>query len=121
MKIASVSCANGLGHLNRSIRILNAIVDCVTAAQIHLFCDKSGVEQIVRWKEYTVLQQQCTLTTVPVTLPGRWNQSMELNRVWLSAWHTSMRDWNLQEFDLVISDNLVEPLLYSDRVALIGS
>src|SRR5688572_15472525 len=121
MKIAAVSCANGLGHLKRSIRILNAIADRVPAAQIHLFCDKAGVEQILRWNEYIVLQQRCTLTTVPVTLPGRWAQSLELNQIWLSAWHTSMRDWNLQEFDVVISDNFVESLLYSDRVVLVGS
>src|SRR5688572_2769575 len=114
MKIAAVSCANGLGHLKRSIRILNAAVDRFSPAAITLFCDRSGVEQIVGWNEYIVLQQRCTVNTIPVTLPGRWKQSLELNRVWLSDWHTSMRDWKLQEFDFVISDNFVEPLLYSD-------
>jgi|SRR5688572_25706515 len=121
MKIAAVSCANGLGHLKRSIRILNAVVDRFSPAAITLFCDRSGVEQIVRWNEYIVLQERCALNTVPVTLPGRWKETLELNRVWLSDWHTSMRDWNLPAFDFVISDNFVEPLLYSDRVALIGS
>jgi len=54
-------------------------------------------------------------------LPVRWNLNPEYYGEWLLDWHRTIRSWNLEDFDYVLSDNLVEPLLYSERVTLCGS
>ena len=121
MKVALVSCANGFGHLKRSIRILHPLIDRSPIKAVTLFCDERAGQEIDRWREYLLVRERCSLRIVPVSLPVRWNPNREYYGEWLLNWHTTMRTWRLEDFDYVLSDNLVEPLLYSDRVTLSGS
>jgi hypothetical protein len=74
-----------------------------------------------RWSEYRRFRQPLDAEVVPVSVPIRWSANEGYYGDWLWTWHTIISTWKLPRFDYVLSDNLVEPLLYADRVILSGS
>ena len=121
MKVAAVCCANGFGHSKRVIRILNHLVNRFPVESITFFYDARGFRAFDDWEEYVRLCEQCKVKIVDAWLPVRWNLNPDYYGDWLLNWHATMRGWDLGNFDFVLSDNLVEPLLYSNRAALCGS
>lgn len=121
MKLALVSCANGFGHLKRLIRILDQLIDRAPVKAVTLFCDAHAAQEINKWREYLLVRERCAIDVVPVWSPMRWDQNQEYYGEWVLDWHSTIPSWRLEDFDFVLSDNLVEPLLYSERVTLVGS
>ena len=118
VKLAIIVCANGLGHLKRSMRIVSRLCHRISDLRVALFCEPWQIEVLESWRLHW---QASHVTPVPVSLPVRWDPDREYYGEWLLDWHAVMSNWNLSDFDYVLSDNLVEPLVYTDRVTLSGS
>jgi hypothetical protein len=118
MKLAVIVCANGLGHLKRSMRIVSRLADRISDLRVALFCEPWQLEILKGWRHRW---QASGVTPVAASLPVRWDPDREYYGEWLLHWHAAMSTWNLADFDHVLSDNLVEPLVYADRVTLSGS
>jgi len=121
MKVAVIACANGLGHVKRLIRIINRLADRTSDFKATLFCEPWQKVSLESWSEYRRFRKRPDVEIVPVSLPIRWNSDQGYYGDWLWMWHTIISTWELPRFDYVLSDNLVEPLLYADRVILSGS
>jgi len=121
LKVAAVCCANGFGHSKRLIRILNHLVVRSPVKAITFFCDARRFREFDNWQEFVSLRERCAVELVDAWLPVRWNPNPDYYGEWLLNWHTTIRSWGLRNYDYVLSDNLVEPLLYSERATLCGS
>ena len=88
---------------------------------VAVFCDTHTSKELSKWREFLLLRERCALEVAAVSLPLRWNPNAEYYGEWLLTWHRAIPSWGLQNFDYVLSDNLVEPLFYSKHVILIGS
>jgi len=121
MKLAVISCGNGLGHIKRLLRIVNRLADRISGFKATLFCEPWQMEALERWSEYRRFRQPLDAEVVPVSVPLRWSPNEGYYDDWLWMWHPIISTWKLSSFDYVLSDNLVEPLLYTDRVILSGS
>ena len=121
MNLAVVSCANGLGHLKRVVRLVITLIDRLHVESLTLFCEPEDSKQIENWDKYFRLKERRNFALVPVQLPMKWSPDANSYGEWLTSWHTIMSSWRLKNYDAVLSDNLVEPLLYSNHVVLSGS
>ena len=121
VNLAVVSCANGLGHLKRVVRLVITLIDRLHVESLTLFCEPEDSKQIENWDKYFRLKERRNFTLVPVQLPMKWSPEADFYGEWLTSWHTVMSSWRLKNFDAVLSDNLVEPLFYSNHVVLSGS
>jgi hypothetical protein len=121
VKLAVISCGNGLGHIKRVLRIVNCLADHISDLEATLFCEPWQMGSLKRWSEYCRFHKRLDAEVVPVSIPIRWSPNEGYYDDWLWKWHTIISTWELSSFDCVLSDNLVEPLLYADRVILSGS
>ncbi|MBA7527728.1 hypothetical protein ES705_19906 [subsurface metagenome] len=120
-RIALIACANGLGHVKRLIKIVNRLAECIPNAKPTLYCESWQVRSLEGWGEYRRFCTRLNAQIVPVSIPIRWASNPDYYSGWLIEWHKSISAWELPQFDYILSDNLIEPLLYSNRVVLIGS
>lgn len=120
MRLALICCANGLGHIKRIAKVTRHVLDRLQVHSVTLFCEEYPLSELSQWQDY-VETNRVHINVINVALPLRWRLQREDYDGWLLNWHRTMRDWDLRSFDHVLSDNLVEPLLYTDRVTLIGS
>jgi hypothetical protein len=122
LRVALIYCGNGLGHAKRSVRILNRLLEQQSAIRsVVIFCDTNTSKELSKWRQIFLLRDRCALEVAAVSVPLRWNPNADYYSEWLLTWHRAIPSWDLQNFDYVLSDNLVEPLFYSKRVILIGS
>ncbi|MBI2890112.1 MAG: hypothetical protein HYY13_04930 [Nitrospirae bacterium] len=121
MKIAAVACGNGLGHVKRLIRVLGRVRSLEPAGRVHLFCERWQTEALAAWAEYRALLSWDGARVEFVRLPVRWAADASFYGDWVLTWHRELAGLGLDRFDLVVSDNLHEPLLYCERVVLSGS
>ncbi|MFC1979173.1 hypothetical protein ACFLVP_04215 [Chloroflexota bacterium] len=121
MRIGLIACSNGLGHIKRLIKIVNRLANYIPNAKLALYCEPWQVESLQGWGEYDLLCSGFSIQVIPFKIPVRWHANGNHYSEWLTNWHKDISEWNLSQYDYILSDNLVEPLLYNDRAILIGS
>ena len=121
MRIGLVACAHGLGHIKRLIKITNRLAEYMPNAGLTLYCEPWQVRSLEDWSEYRRFFTKHNAQVVPVSIPMRWNPNPSYYSGWLMEWHKTIADWELPRFDYILSDNLIEPLFYSNKVILTGS
>jgi hypothetical protein len=121
MKIAFIACGNGLGHIKRVIKICNEIYKHSKKIQITLFCESWQLAFLEKWTDFLMFKEQNNSIIKQVSIPIKWNSDPSFFGPWLLDWHKTISSWNLQQYDHVVSDNLIEPILYSNKLTLSGS
>ena len=121
MRLALITCANGLGHIKRLTKITRHLLERLPIQSVTFFCEEYALRELKSWHDFIYIADRVAVKMVNAALPLRWHLQQESYGEWLLKWHRTMLDWDLESFDHVLSDNLVEPLLYTDRVTLIGS
>lgn len=121
MRIGLIACGHGLGHIKRLIKITNRLVSRIPDAGLTLYCEPWQVESLRDWSEFRLFHTRDNARIVSVNIPIRWSPNPDEYLGWLMEWHKGIPEWELGQFDFILSDNLVEPLLYNDNVILIGS
>ncbi len=121
MRIAIVACSNGLGHIKRILKILH----CLLSNNFYLRADLIFAHwQFKKLQNWIVLQEILKSPNVhyfEYNFPVIWNHDETYYGKWLVEWHKEIEQFNLDSYSLVLSDNLIEPLIYSDNCILIGS
>ncbi len=121
MNLAAIACANGLGHIKRLVKVCNRLCARVPALGVTLFCEGWQAEWLAGWPEFDWFGERPANRVNPVRLPLRWSPEPDYYGGWLTGWHHHIAAWGLERYDAVLSDNLVEPLLYAGQVTLSGS
>jgi hypothetical protein len=121
MRIGLIACANGLGHIKRIVKIANRLAKHIPNARLTLYCEPWQVKSLEDWSGYRYFCTRPDAQVVPVSIPMQWSPLSSYYSGWLMEWSKVISDWELSRFDYILSDNLVEPLLYSGKVILIGS
>ncbi len=107
--------------MKRLITILLRLAERVPGLEVRLFCEPWQLKQIEGWNSYQTLDERAVLTRCAVQLPLQWSADPRDYGDWLWRWHATFAAWDLATFDMVFSDNLIEPLVYTPRVILSGS
>lgn len=117
-------CANGLGHYRRVIGILSRVRETLPDLAIHIACEKWQKDAMQNWHRSRQLWQQNTRLFDRIMAPGvHWSvdaQNYQDGR--LLSWYKRvdrMPEW--ENADLILSDNLVAPLLHRPDTVLSGS
>jgi hypothetical protein len=120
-KIAVISCSNGLGHIKRQIVIVSNLLEQNDSIKIDFYCESWQLSIISDWDTLNNLKNNKSVHFKYKNLPLKWSDKESYYSEWLLNWHKSLASWNLQTYDLVITDNLIEPLYYTKSLLLIGS
>jgi hypothetical protein len=120
MKIAVIACSNGLGHIKRDIKIINN-VQALDTVKVDLFCESWQIEKLRKWENFVIFKNSKDSKIFRQKFPLKWNNLSDYYGEWLLDWHDTMNRWDLDQYDLIFSDNYIEPLLYSKNVLLGGS
>lgn len=121
MRVAVICCANGLGHTKRCVRVLRKLAQHTPTLEISLFGDPAIWERLQTWSDLRSLHKLVAPKITAAQLPLRWFVDERQYGKWMLEWYSAMASWRLDDFDQVISDNLVEPLAFTRRVTLMGS
>lgn len=121
MNIAVIVCANGLGHIKRIVKIINCLYEHSSGLKMTLFCESWQIRLLSNWIDFCHLLKNPEVKTVSVSIPVKWYSDQIHYGDWLCKWSRNISTWKLSSFDYVLSDNLVEPLLYAEQVILSGS
>jgi hypothetical protein len=109
--LAAVACGNGLGHLARQLRVLAELRRRRPDVAVTMHC--------AGWQVPHVERSGVGVSVVAGDFPVLWYEDGSRYGDWLLGWDAG---WDLDAFDLVWSDNLVEPLAHAGaRVVLSGS
>jgi len=120
MKIAVIACSNGLGHIKRDIKIINSI-QASDPVKVDLFCESWQIEKLNNWENLIHFKNSKDSRIFPQNFPLKWSNQSDYYGEWLCDWHNVMKRWDLDQYDLIFSDNYIEPLLYSKNILLGGS
>lgn len=115
-------CENGLGHLRRVAQVVGALLGRVVSLQVKIVCAPWQVAALHRWPAMKLLLTDARVTFDSTPMYPRWSDDPGyfLDERLLS-WHETLRPLELQRYNLVVSDNLVEVLCHAPNAVLMGS
>ncbi len=121
-RVAVIVCANGLGHFVRTLHIVSALLAREPAVHVTIMCADWQRAWLDGWPAMRPITVHPRAAFKAVALYPRWStQSAYFDDPELLTWHHSLAALQLDSYDLVVSDNLVETLLYHPRALLVGS
>lgn len=125
MTIAAIICPNGLGHFKSMVLLLKELSDSSDEVmQIDLFCCRWQYEAMIHDGEFSgFLNEKCKPVYAMEVCGVRWHKE---THAYTSG---NLMDWTgyinalyrLQNYDLVLSDNLVQTLSLRSDTILIAS
>lgn len=122
ISICVLVCANGLGHARRIIPVVHALLERTGGVRVTICCAAWQQAALQRWKLLRALTHHPRATFRTFDAYPRWSLDADYYRTsLLLEWHRSLRELELESYDLVVSDNLVEALIYQPRAMLMGS
>lgn len=121
-KIGILVCRNGLGHIRRILQIVDFLLSEEKKINIDIFFDFKQKELLCNWKIINKLEKNKNVKFFNFAPYPFWPINFNnLDTKKLLKWHKSIKELKLEKFDLVISDNLVEPIKYNKNTILSGS
>ena len=117
-KIAALACSNGLGHSRRVIAISAFLFKNGFNGTIDVFISKDAEKAFKNWSEFIFLKNQKSVKFINFYYPNL--QSEKFDRL-------DQKNWNkiylpdLNKYDLVWSDNILQILKYRPDAILTGS
>lgn len=120
-RIGALVCRNGLGHIKRTLVVANAM-----AHEDDVFwevvCREDQVNRLEEWPVLSSIRKTGRIRFHFLDTYVRWSEDLEYYRGdRLLRWHRILKRMNLESYDLLISDNLVEALTYRPDAVLMGS
>ncbi|MFA5295598.1 MAG: hypothetical protein WC382_08795 [Methanoregulaceae archaeon] len=89
--------------------------------KVDLFCEGWQIEKLNTWEDLLRCKNSENSEIFRQNFPLKWSNQSDYYGEWLLNLHDAMDGWDLDHYDLILSDNYVEPLLYSKNVLLCGS
>lgn len=120
-RICVLVCRNGLGHFRRIVTIVHALNKRGPLCRVDVVCARWQVEQLTDWPALKTLTAQAGTTFIFLDLYPCWHDAAASPDRRLLTWHEWLRPLGLDQYDLVVSDNLVEALYYQPETVLSGS
>ena len=116
-KIAVIACSNGLGHIRRLILILSFLIKNEIKHEIHFFCSEKKLNLIKNWDEASILINS-GVNIHDFEYPMDQNDSDErlVDKNWFD-----IELPNLDDYDLVWTDNISQVLEVRDDAIMSGS
>jgi hypothetical protein len=121
--VLAVVCPNGLGHLRRTLTLLAALVRRTEIEKVIIACDGDALRRTA-WLTGEPQLAAISKVVTDVMVPGvRWSpRGRDLSWSALFGWEGRLaRVPELDEADLVLSDNLVGVLALRPDAVLLGS
>jgi hypothetical protein len=116
-----IACSNGLGHFKRVALVCDALLEIRPDADIDIVCRRWQIQRLESWPVLTRLER-ARVTFRELDTVVRWsNLTASSHADSLRTWSRALEGLGLDRFDVVVSDNLVEPLLYRSDSVLMGS
>lgn len=117
-----IVCKNGLGHIRRIVPLINEILSSYKNLEIHLFSSEKQLELLKNWKILKEIISCKNLKYHPFEPYPFWSENINiLNPKKLLDWDKALKKLKLENYDFIISDNLVEPIKYNKNTILSGS
>lgn len=115
-------CRNGLGHIRRIIQVVDFLLLKEKKINIEIFFDFKQKEMLKNWKIINKLEKNESVKFFNFSPYPFWSSNLkDLNPKKLLNWHKDLKKLNLEKFDLIISDNLIETIIYNKNTILSGS
>lgn len=122
MQLCLLICANGLGHARRAIQVVATLLETSGEVSATIACSSRQVDALVHWPILQRLKENPAARFLFLEPYPHWTlDSVYYRDNRLMTWHEKLKPLDLGSFDLVLSDNLVEPLHYQPRTILMGS
>jgi hypothetical protein len=121
VKIAFISCSNGLGHVKRLLKIVRAFLENNELYQIDLIFAGWQYKSLKNWSVWRELKACSRVKYIEGTFPVCWEMNECYYGEWLLKWHHNLSQYGLDRYNLVVSDNLIEPLVYTNNSVLLSS
>lgn len=119
--ICALVCSNGLGHFRRIVQIISGLIKFYPEVYVDIICAKWQLENMSDWQAIRELKATRKIDFKFMDLYIRWSISPEYYNGQLLIWHRILESLKLDSYDLVLSDNLVEALIYRPDAILSGS
>lgn len=117
-----IVCKNGLGHIRRIVPLIKEILSFYKNLEIHLFASEKQLEILKDWEVLKEILSYKNLKCHIFEPYPFWSENINiLNPKKLLDWDKALKKLKLENYDFIISDNLVEPLKYNKKVLLSGS
>ena len=121
-RVCVIVCNNGLGHIRRVLPVVQAMLDREDHLHVTVACAQSQLAALSRWEVALGLRSHSRAAfQIFDSYPRAWLACGDFRGEELLNWHASLEVLELDRYDLVISDNLVEALIYQPRTVLMGS
>lgn len=119
-KIGVLVCSNGLGHIRRIVQIIYNLQKELKNFKIDIFFDFEKKRYLKGWKLFEKLCSNEKVFFKNFNPFPHWPEDFKnFNVNELLNWHKEIVF--LKNYDYVISDNFLEPLLYNKKTIISGS
>lgn len=118
VRIAALACSNGLGHIRRIISIANFLLKNGFTGEIDVYASLLHIEALKGWSDRDYLVQNSQVKIINFQYPADHKKKT------ISLFN---KDWEnidlpeLEEYDIVWSDNIVQVLEEREDAILTGS
>lgn len=117
-----IVCRNGLGHIRRIMQIVDFLLSKERKINIEIFFDFKQKEILRNWKIINKLEKNKNVKFFNFSPYPFWTSNLkDLNPKKLLNWNRDLKQLHLEKFDLIISDNLIETIIYNKNTILSGS
>lgn len=120
IKIGVLVCSNGLGHLRRIVQIIYNLEKNINNLEIDLYFDFEKKKYLKGWNLFEKISASKNIFLKDYKAYPFWPKDFkDLSLKKLLNWHREIEF--LKNYDYVISDNFVEPLIYNKKTIISGS
>lgn len=120
IKIGVLVCSNGLGHLRRIVQIIYILEKMINNLKIYIYFDFEKKKYLKGWNLFEKISSNKNIFLKDYKAYPFWPKDFkDLNLKKLLNWHREIEF--LKNYDYVISDNFVEPLIYNENTIISGS
>ncbi|HCA42280.1 MAG TPA: hypothetical protein DEP28_03410, partial [Bacteroidetes bacterium] len=120
-KVCFIICSNGLGHFKRSIIFAEKLLELIPNINVCIYCESWQIVYLKKFlKGFMYLNSsRCNFRFSEFQMKWYENQTKFTSEYFnLDSFNKIFYE---NEFDLVISDNYIEPLMFSEKVVISGS
>lgn len=121
-RLCALVCNNGLGHFRRTLQVVAGLLAESNNVSLEIVCAPWQIDAMSGWQTLQAVRSDNRVTFQCLETYSWWSSRRDASRKeHLLTWHEQLGQLKLDSYDLVLSDNLVEALIYQPRTILMGS
>ena len=124
IKLGFIVCPNGFGHLKRTLSIIDSLLNTNARISCRLYLPYSHQKALSYWKNNCINNKRLSIEPTKLEETEYFNQKSYKNFNFISyksCWKNLAAKINKENFDLVISDNMLGILGENNDAIILGS